>query len=1365
MAVKKKTYSIADKKVIVKKKILVDKKVIVKKKISTTADNIKLDEYMTNRYTDYKNNIISNNKYYNTIERNKIMAGENIYLKYSDNDNDVKRLNFNIKELENNFPDIFNGIQDNNEKLRLLLKECFWENYNNTLYFTNASHIYRDKKGEERESRKLYLRPRKGRFLEDNISDDLTLSFRGYISIGYFVINEISIIGNYEGCKEFEKEINVIPHHANIPPGHRGDYLNELINSTESIRMHLNNNLENWEGYLDWREELVKIRLVGIKYFNYYYNEDKQLIVFHLVSPSKNEFDRIRRYFIREKVKVFDNKYSTNRWVFRFNERNRGGKNAISLGKFSMIIKEISSKPSEKEIEELNKKLQNKKEKGRDFKIPENFKEDIEAISDNPYFIEMAFELDQDTLDDIKDRDLSKEEIKQYVEENILKYFNDDGFVALSAVGDFALIRRLRESIGSLKRDEGYCPNLPLWLFDIKKAEIPNINNVKIDKWLNRGIENNSGQNMAVRKMLATKDVCLIQGPPGTGKTTVIAEAIYQFALRGERVLIASQTNLAVDNALERLAKEPIIRAIRLNAQKSTEDIAHMTENKVLSFFFSNISDKLKNEYLNNWEASERLINNLDLYLRDINQYVSRIDQYTAKLNNLKEEKDKLYNEVSNLNEEINNIKNKNNDLNRIKHQINLFNKFIKENNAETEFVLPKDYINLILNNINNQLHSLENIRIDTLNLNIDNMSEDILTRGLKEVCKNINHFYDMKKNIDVSDGAGISSESILLDSKIKEIKDKINDENTSEEESLKLISELRKLQKEKSNNKTSGFELKETYKSLLDESIINEYNNSNNINIIKECINKNTSKVDEIKKVFDNIEEYSNTYKNSLKAEDTKELENQLKTAEGRIRTIEEEESNFRKSLNEDNKKIRNIKQETNIPEDTSNNEIYNVLSSKRDEAIKILDNQKDFRNKFGSFIKDFNDRLEKIDINYENEYFKDTYINSCNVVGMSCTENIKTLEDKGFNAFDVVIIDEVSKATPPELLMPMLRGRKVILVGDHRQLPPLFGEYEKSYKEIVDTIEDTDENKQVKSILTEENFKKYENMVTSSIFKAYFEQAPEEIKDSLLIQFRMHSHIMEIINRFYENRLKAGIPKDKEDTVKDHQLEIKRTNGLSFIKRDKHAYWIDSSEIKLSQNQKAPIYESTTQTSTSIHNVLEAHIIIELLKQIATAYKKLNLEKKVTVGVISLYQLQVNKIRDMLKNERRKFDFSAINIDINTVDRFQGKEKEIVIVSLVRNPQTGKSKSKHITAFERVNVAFSRAQNALIIVGAKNLYEKLDVELPNMDREGMTKRKVYREILEYLNMNACFFESDTVIDYKKSNTILNEYNNSANK
>ena len=55
------------------------------------------------------------------------------------------------------------------------------------------------------------------------------------------------------------------------------------------------------------------------------------------------------------------------------------------------------------------------------------------------------------------------------------------------------------------------------------------------------------------------------------------------------------------------------------------------------------------------------------------------------------------------------------------------------------------------------------------------------------------------------------------------------------------------------------------------------------------------------------------------------------------------------------------------------------------------------------------------------------DSYINGCNVVGVSCTENTRTLSEKGFKSFDVVIIDEVSKATPPELLIPMLKGKRI--------------------------------------------------------------------------------------------------------------------------------------------------------------------------------------------------------------------------------------------------------------------------------------------------------------------------------------------------
>ena len=94
--------------------------------------------------------------------------------------------------------------------------------------------------------------------------------------------------------------------------------------------------------------------------------------------------------------------------------------------------------------------------------------------------------------------------------------------------------------------------------------------------------------------------------------------------------------------------------------------------------------------------------------------------------------------------------------------------------------------------------------------------------------------------------------------------------------------------------------------------------------------------------------------------------------------------------------------------------------------------------------------------DYSQEKDICLKAFINGCNVVGVSCTENARTLTDNGFDDFDVVIIDEVSKATPPELLIPMLRGRKIVLVGDHRQLSPLFNEHEKTYLEVANQFKD---------------------------------------------------------------------------------------------------------------------------------------------------------------------------------------------------------------------------------------------------------------------------------------------------------------------
>ena len=418
-------------------------------------------------------------------------------------------------------------------------------------------------------------------------------------------------------------------------------------------------------------------------------------------------------------------------------------------------------------------------------------------------------------------------------------------------------------------------------------------------------------------------------------------------------------------------------------------------------------------------------------------------------------------------------------------------------------------------------------------------------------------------------------------------------------------------------------------------------------------------------------------------------------------------------------------------------------------------LEAQSAMRRIWEPVIRGFRDRLDNSETaDYDNDYFKRVYINACNVVGISCTDNMRNLDEAGFDAFDVVIIDEVSKATPPELLIPLMKARKAILVGDHRQLPPMFDEHEKSYSELISDPESIPED--VRDLMTGENFTHFQRMVTSSLFKEYFEAADESIKHSLLVQYRMHSDIMDIINRFYDGRLQAGLSREQEDRLKSHGLAFRGIDGGSFITKESHAYWVDSSSLP----DGTPIYESFPGRSTSACNYLEIAAIIELLKRMAEEYKKAGYGKgkKKSVGVISFYQSQVNELRRRFKAAKKTFDFSAIDVDINTVDRFQGKEKNIIIASLVRNNAHARA-SKHVVAFERINVAFSRAQEMLVIVGAKHMYEGLKVELPNMDTGEIRKVPVYRYILEDLLHKGCVRSTSQLIGDETAQQVLADY------
>ncbi|MCK9553964.1 AAA domain-containing protein, partial [Aquamicrobium sp.] len=136
--------------------------------------------------------------------------------------------------------------------------------------------------------------------------------------------------------------------------------------------------------------------------------------------------------------------------------------------------------------------------------------------------------------------------------------------------------------------------------------------------------------------------------------------------------------------------------------------------------------------------------------------------------------------------------------------------------------------------------------------------------------------------------------------------------------------------------------------------------------------------------------------------------------------------------------------------------------------------------------------------------------YIRNANVIGITCNSDFSVLSDAGFSRFDVVIIDEVSKATPLELLRPMLLAPKTILVGDHRQLPPTFDFATSGQSDRLRT-EDEDPEALEREV---ELLRKYERLTTASLFRDGFAEIDAKSRAALHTQYRMHPQIMALVN-----------------------------------------------------------------------------------------------------------------------------------------------------------------------------------------------------------------------------------------------------------
>lgn len=357
----------------------------------------------------------------------------------------------------------------------------------------------------------------------------------------------------------------------------------------------------------------------------------------------------------------------------------------------------------------------------------------------------------------------------------------------------------------------------------------------------------------------------------------------------------------------------------------------------------------------------------------------------------------------------------------------------------------------------------------------------------------------------------------------------------------------------------------------------------------------------------------------------------------------------------------------------------------------------------------------------------FSTAYYEYVNVFAATCSEcgsrNFSDTYQMTFNhnserksepEFDLVIMDEASKATPPELVLPLTLGKKVVIIGDHKQLPPMIHE-----KEFGEALEAVGAKKLIED-WTKDDYK-------VSQFEKLFKNAPKNFVASLDTQFRMHEQIMNCISEFYsdqeelENGLICGIK--GEMNIPDFNVKPSRWHGLSsvpFIEPKHHAIWVN---VETPEDKVGTSYENDGEIK-AIQTVLRALTKAEGFEQYQKHFKK---DEDKEIGIITYYMPQMQSIRNAMypqftKNEWRNFEQHKfenefqIPFRINTVDRFQGMERNIIIVSTVRsNKQYKEERGKKIPIdnnkypfalgfareLQRINVGFSRAKRLLIVVG----------------------------------------------------------------
>lgn len=342
----------------------------------------------------------------------------------------------------------------------------------------------------------------------------------------------------------------------------------------------------------------------------------------------------------------------------------------------------------------------------------------------------------------------------------------------------------------------------------------------------------------------------------------------------------------------------------------------------------------------------------------------------------------------------------------------------------------------------------------------------------------------------------------------------------------------------------------------------------------------------------------------------------------------------------------------------------------------VKLLEHQSDLKLIFEDMLLVLN--LLSPEVNSWRTSFSETrqeelyamLIKLVDVVGATC---IGVNSSKHFRDvdFDVVIVDESGQIQLHNLIVPMSRATKVILVGDHKQLPPIAQE------ELLDEIKERSETTA---------FERTDELMQKSWFELAWRDLPESRRAILDTQFRCPAIISDFISEaFYESKYFAG--------------EAMKTKMPILPSFTSPMVFVDTSMLELGKRRERT--RKLDNRNEVLGNVCETEILLKLLAELAL--KLPDIAESGEIGIIVPYKAHAAEVQRRIDLEKRKGGLKNLRTPTNelvaTVDSYQGQERDIILFAFTRSNPMGSV--GFLADWRRLNVAMTRTKRQLVMVG----------------------------------------------------------------